>query len=776
MTSTQTHACVCMYLASRLTEVGGMIEHVDIGATVIVQMLPFDRTVTNKLVFFLSPLSARFAMGGTSTFQWRIPLLCAVLGAGVYLNSLEGEMVMDDSVAVVGNKDIRPNSTWTDVFFNDYWGTPIATEESHKSYRPFTVLTFRFNFWLNEILDLDGLHVVGFHVLNVVCHSLVTFLVTLVGYGIEGENFEHFALFSGVLFATHPVHTEAVASIVGRAEMLCALPYILGILVYINPSKRSFSSTLLACVLATVAMLFKETGYMSILVFILFDLCDWVMGHVQSFPFVRGITCCCFALGLVMARVSFTKTSFGPTFSDVDNYIHYIENNESRVLTYMHLHLRYLQQLVYPVNLSCDWSYKAFPIVTNLIDVRNLYSICMYASALFVFLCGIKTKSRTIIYAFFLSVIPFIPASNILFPVATVLGERLLYLPSVGFCFLAAFMFCKICQLVREKTTKNIVIAAFVALVGFYISKTIARNEDWRTPEKLFKSATAVVPESCKAWICLASAYKETGRHQLAREAIKISLDIKPDFAGAHFLKGNLEQAEGNVDAAIDAFERTVVHSIEKEFKPDILRVALNNLGVLFLKSKKNPRQAVHALEEAMKIAPDNYALNANLGEAYAQLRNYDKAIKCYRKAKEKNENPDLLNNLAIAIYQSNVQRGGKEGGMQVLDQVRALYERVVSIDSTHYNANLNIGKICYQLKDYDQAVFHLQKALERQPADPPASDLLGRSYMQINMYDKAISVFKLALNSTESGDYQNRMKTNLQSAIAQQRRLLEHP
>ena len=70
-------------------------------------------------------------------------LLPALLALLVYSNSLHGDFVMDDTAAIVKNMDLRPNITsiLNDVFQNDFWGTPIDTEESHKSYRPLTVLT-----------------------------------------------------------------------------------------------------------------------------------------------------------------------------------------------------------------------------------------------------------------------------------------------------------------------------------------------------------------------------------------------------------------------------------------------------------------------------------------------------------------------------------------------------------------------------------------------------------------------------------------------------------
>ena len=79
----------------------------------------------------------------------------------IYINSLNGQFVMDDAVAIVRNDDLRSNLTdWKSLFYNDYWGTNISSEESHKSYRPLTVMTFRMNYAYGE-LDPFGYHLVN---------------------------------------------------------------------------------------------------------------------------------------------------------------------------------------------------------------------------------------------------------------------------------------------------------------------------------------------------------------------------------------------------------------------------------------------------------------------------------------------------------------------------------------------------------------------------------------------------------------------------------------
>ncbi|GFY46434.1 protein O-mannosyl-transferase Tmtc3 [Trichonephila inaurata madagascariensis] len=98
------------------------------------------------------------------------PLLLAALVALCYSNSLSCGFAYDDIAAIRDNRDLRPHTSLTNIFFNDFWGMPIKKEGSHKSYRPLTVLTFRANY------AVHGLRPFGYHLVNVLLHTLVCLL------------------------------------------------------------------------------------------------------------------------------------------------------------------------------------------------------------------------------------------------------------------------------------------------------------------------------------------------------------------------------------------------------------------------------------------------------------------------------------------------------------------------------------------------------------------------------------------------------------------------
>ena len=123
-----------------------------------------------------------------------------------YWNSLQGGLVHDDIFAIRDNADVRPETPIGEVFSNDFWGRPMSSNVSHKSYRPFTVLTFRANY------ALHGLEPWGYHAVNLALHALATIVLGVLSRRLAFPQPDLVFLVM-CLFASHPVHTEAVSDV-----------------------------------------------------------------------------------------------------------------------------------------------------------------------------------------------------------------------------------------------------------------------------------------------------------------------------------------------------------------------------------------------------------------------------------------------------------------------------------------------------------------------------------------------------------------------------------
>lgn len=160
---------------------------------------------------------------------------------------------------------------WYQLLFNDFWGTPLVDSGSHGSYRPLCVLTYKLNH------TVGGLKPIGYHLINVLLHCLSTVLVVKLARHILPDGIS--VVISGLLFASHPIHTEAVAGIVGRADLIACNFYMFTILSYIKHVQlrkksylRHWMALCGAILSASAAVLSKETAVTALVICVIYDI------------------------------------------------------------------------------------------------------------------------------------------------------------------------------------------------------------------------------------------------------------------------------------------------------------------------------------------------------------------------------------------------------------------------------------------------------------------------------------------------------------------------
>lgn len=185
-------------------------------------------------------------------------LIITLLAIASCISSLFGDFVFDDTEVILNNKDILPSTPLGNIFSNDYWGTNLKSNLSHKSYRPLTILSFRMNYVL-----FGGLQSWHFHLVNIVLHVIISTLSWSVFCKVLGEHKNVTGFLGAILFSVHPVHSEAVCGVVGRADLLSALFFFLSFLAYAKidgDGKYKWLWFVVSLISATVAMFCKEQG------------------------------------------------------------------------------------------------------------------------------------------------------------------------------------------------------------------------------------------------------------------------------------------------------------------------------------------------------------------------------------------------------------------------------------------------------------------------------------------------------------------------------------
>uniref|UniRef100_A0A8C2ZZ33 dolichyl-phosphate-mannose--protein mannosyltransferase n=1 Tax=Cyclopterus lumpus TaxID=8103 RepID=A0A8C2ZZ33_CYCLU len=623
----------------------------------------------------------------------------AALCALCYNNSLRGELVHDDVWAIVNNPDVRPGSSFRNIFSNDFWGKRMADNTSHKSYRPLCILTFKLN------ILLGGMTPLYFHIINVCLHCAVTCLLLYTGERFVFED-SRLAFVTALLFVVHPVHTEAVSGIVGRADVLACLLFLLTFLSYIRsvgvcvsedslPSTVSVWFLLLSLLLGTCAMLVKETGITVFGVCMLYD----------------ALVLCRKPLPSLAPRPLLPHRPAPPPHS-------------IRILTYSYLLSFNAWLLLAPIMLCYDWQVGSIPMVESLGDMRllatTLLAVVMVALCLH---CVFSLQeSRQVLVGMLFLVFPFIPASNLFFRVGFVVAERVLYMPSMGYCILVAHGLGRLCSVMGRWGT-TVLSVSMLLLILLFSWKTVQQNHVWLSREALFRSGIQTLPHNAKVHYNYANFLKDIGRHQEAIHHYTTALRLFPRHASAMNNLGTLtrdpEEAERYYRKALDT-------------NPQHNR-ALFNLGNL-LKSQGKEKEAETRLKDSIHFSPHFADAYSSLASLYAEQKRFAEASEVYLKGIENcPDSSDLHNNYGVFLVDTG------EGELAATH-----YQQAVRLKPAHHVAMVNLGRLLRSSNENTEAESWYKRALQ---VTRKVDNLtpLGALYYNTGRYEEALQVYKEA-------------------------------
>lgn len=416
------------------------------------------------------------------------PLILILLCLLSYQHALNGTFVFDDTVAIVKNKDVTQQpANYTAIFQHDFWGASLSSKDSHKSYRPFTTLMFHFEY---AQLEWRAPHM---KLVNLMLHTLNTLLVWSLLRSIRLELLQKKRQISSIaaaLFACHPIHTEAVCGVVGRADLVVAMFYLLALQQSLRPSLKS---DIQIVILTALGMLFKETAITILLACSFLDF----MQHKAAINRLYSWRNLCYAFitfMLIIIRL-WIQNFESPGFKPMDNPVGFSDDALTRILSQQYLYVLNIWIMLCPQWLSYDWALGCIELIRDMWDLRIQAVLAMY-SFLIVMLMHFK-QNLNIILAFGLTVIPFLPASGII-NVGFVIAERVLYIPSIGFCLLIANVFVFLHDTVDGKLIQKVLKCMLMLLFVFYLLRTRERATEWLTEEQLFTSALQVCPKNAK--------------------------------------------------------------------------------------------------------------------------------------------------------------------------------------------------------------------------------------------------------------------------------------
>jgi tetratricopeptide (TPR) repeat protein len=502
---------------------------------------------------------------------WSIPLL-AIL---VYIPAFNAGFTLDDVPIIEENPYMRSLDKIPEIWKTHYWAGKIDANDKGL-YRPLTLTTYNLQY------NLTGKEAPPFHIVNILLHALVCFV--LMKFLDKVFRDHRLTMIAGLLFAIHPIHTEAVAGLVGRAELLASLFILTGMISYHQyVFKGGMKWMILLLVSAFAAITSKEHGFLLGPVLVLQEL--YYVFSQKNYAWNKSSTW--IGLGSVaalsIALWLYRSTITGPPVPH-EQWLHV--SSGDRIATALRTMAEYIGMHVWPLHLSADYWTTDTPIA-GFGQPIVLMSLLFISGLLFLSLF-LRNKLPVFSWGILFFFLMLLPVSNLVFAAGFLKAERVLYIPSIGLITVLSALLVKWSDWKNGKILMYGVLGAFSL---FFIWRTWTRSGDWQNNYTLALATLQTSPASPRFNNMMGLELKAMKRNKEAMAYFEKSVQSNPNHGPA-----------------------------------------LVNLGLEYSHANRNP-EAVELLEKAVRLDPGNAMAYVNLMAVYREMGNYDKNLEVAEKA-----------------------------------------------------------------------------------------------------------------------------------------------
>lgn len=662
-------------------------------------------------------------MGQKGKVNLKIYLLFTVLGFALYGNTLKNDYALDDAIVIYQNTFTKQGIKGIDDIFKydsfvGFWlnSNPNQTPEQIQKkknlvvggrYRPLSIATFALE------TEFFGQSPVISHFVNIILYILTAFLLYhfLLYVFPQDDKKWWFSIpvISVILFMAHPIHTEVVANIKGRDELLSLIgAMVAGLMYFKYLKKQRFIYLIFIFASLLLGLLSKEnaiTWFAIIAVAAYFFVDRRIKLHILPI------------LMLLFASIVFLSIRYNVLdLSELDEHKIPVElmNNPfvdaskgERFGTILLTFWYYIKLLFYPKSLTYDY----YPYHIELTSILNilpiammvLYSLMLIFAFVVFFVNFIKETSKKLRIAAFCIVLFLAPLSvvcNLFFPVGVFMAERFLYFSSIAFVLSYALLLVYLYK--RNKYLSYALIFITVFLYGF---KTIDRNTEWKDDFTLFTTDVKISGNSAKANTTAGGKllerasdllkHKDKGNNselaktyiKQAKEYLHKAIEIHPKYVDPMLLLGNAYyQDDKNIAQAIHWYSEIIkfrpshdlaiknsiisldqvaylfsnnknVNSVDEVIIAcDKLEKVIPNMseiyrvkGLMYARFKGDFKTAIPYYEKALELNPKDADAWKDFGVIYGQSGNFPKALECFLNAfKLTPDDPQVASNVAI--------------------------------------------------------------------------------------------------------------------------------
>ena len=718
--------------------------------------------------------SPEVAVNRSVLAKWLPFILLFLFGTLLYINTVENDYAVDDTLVVTQNRFTQKGfaglkEIFTTDAFEGFFGERGKSLVAGGRYRPLSIASFAVE------IGLFGKNKPAIsHFNNAVLYGLtivVIFSVLLLLFPMKDNYRWWFStpFLIALLYAAHPIHTEAVANIKGRDEILGMLFMMGGLYASIQYFLSNQKKWLVVLLISyCLALLSKENSITLVAITLLtaYVFCRPTKQQYYTIILAYGIPTFIF----LYFRSTFTSSALSKFTTEIMNDPFTFSSFSQKFGTLFYTYIIYFKLLIFPHPLTHDY----YPYQIPKVDLFNFVAILslIINMGLFIYaVYSIRKRKDQIGYSLLFYFITFSIVSQVLFTIGTPMSERFVFIPSLGF-IMAMVLFV---QKLSQKNEKLFFYGVYVIAILFSL-KTISRNPNWKNDYTLFTHDVQISTQSAKLNMATGGALLDSAknvldtvvRNQMILEAIEhlnTSIEIYGDtiidvdskqipvgYANAYNLLGN---AYFMLNKDLDNAEKA--YKMASYYQPGHFD-AYQNLVVIYNEAKKW-NESVPILKALISFKPDNAGFLYKLGDAYQHILQPDSAILFYKKAIELDPTTTAAADFQIGICLAQLKDD--------LPTALTYFDKAELLDTTLK------GQVLYQIgltyskfkNDLATGIVYLTKAVALDPENIHYNEDLGVSLAFSHRPAEAIVYFKKCLIIQPS--YQN-VVGNIASAYAE--------
>jgi tetratricopeptide (TPR) repeat protein len=691
-------------------------------------------------------MSAMPRVPGKRGFSWQALVLILVVTAGVYAPSLDHELQYDAKIKIVGNPNLQEPSVYLNAFSQGRYSEEAARLLPH----------------LTLVLDhhVSGTRPFGYHLTNLILHLVNVVLLALLGRQILarlGYQRSFIPALAAVIFALHPLNSEAVVYCNARPNLLVTTFYLLALITFMRameqPQRPSLQIRRWLCFAGAVAcaLLSKELAVTIVLMAPLLVFWfeeknlqrrQWLVSRLglalAALALIAGtvilLTRAHTEVALMVMQVGGQQTgSWGLTLvlsmlgqaEVLMRYLGLALLPRPGFLNVDHGHPHLYQQLF------GNGAEPASPLTVLVIPI-----LCAVVIVLLV-VAAIRLRHRAPFATFFMLWPLICHAPTSLVPRAEALVEYRTYLPMAGICLLLAWFIERVVYryALRRRIDLQPLLATGLLMIILLAAGTVVRTRTWATEISLWQDSVAKAPRNSRAHNNLGVALFERGEIEAAISCYWQAVAIRDDYADAYNNLGRALVARGKVELAAMAFYRALDRNPH-------LAGAHNNLGNL-LSQQGRFEEAEHHYRRALESNATLAEVHYNLGMVLVARDSLEDAADHYREALRINpRSAKAHNNLGHVLAIT----GRVEEAMQH-------FERAVQLRPNFAEAYNNLGNTLVVTGDIEAAIRHYRQALQIAPRYAEAHHNLGNALLDQGRAHQAIAEYRRALEISPDSD-----------------------